>query len=156
FNRAGFGVQSTYTFKTGAVAAGYGYEVENGYPSLIAGFHARRNNQAGFLDARWLPIARLTLSGGARAEANTTFGTRGVPRAGVVYALRYGQGFWDDTRARFSYGQGFKEPALEQSFGSDPCFPGNSALRPERSQTFDAGIDQFLADNRLRLSATYF
>jgi outer membrane cobalamin receptor len=156
FNRAGLQEQSTYTFRTGAVAAGYEYEIENGYPSLITGFHARRNNQAGFLDARWMPVARLTLSAGARAEANTTFGTRVVPRAGVVYALRYGNGFWGDTRARFSYGQGFKEPALEQSFGSDPCFPGNSTLRPERSQTYDAGIDQFLAAGRLRLSATYF
>jgi outer membrane cobalamin receptor len=156
FNRAGLQEQSTYTFRTGAVAAGYEYEVENGYPSLITGFHARRNNQAGYLDARWLPIPRLTLSAGARIEANTTFGTRVVPRAGVVYALRYGKGFWGDTRARFSYGQGFKEPALEQSFGSDPCFPGNSTLRPERSQTYDAGIDQFLAADRLRLSATYF
>jgi vitamin B12 transporter len=156
FNRAGLQEQSTYAFRTAAVTAGYEYEVENGYPSLIAGFHARRNNQAGFLDARWLPVARLTLSAGARAEANTTFGTRVVPRAGVVYALHYGKGFWGDTRARFSYGQGFKEPALEQSFGSDPCFPGNSTLRPERSQTYDTGIDQSLADQRLRLSATYF
>ena len=156
FNRAGLQEQSTYTFRTGAVAAGYEYEIENGYPSLITGFHARRNNQAGFLDARWLPVSRLTLSAGARAEANTTFGTRVVPRFGVVYALRYGKGFWGDTRARFSYGQGFKEPALEQSFGSDPCFPGNSTLRPERSQTYGAGLDQFLAGDRLRLSATYF
>ena len=156
FNRAGLQEQSTYAFRTGAIAAGYEYEVENGYPSLITGFHARRNNQAGFLDARWLPIPRLTLSAGARVEANTTFGTRVVPRAGIVYALRYGKGFWGDTRARFSYGQGFKEPALEQSFGSDPCFPGNSTLRPERSQTYDAGIDQFLAADHLRLSATYF
>ena len=156
FNRAGLQEQSTYTFRTGAVAAGYEYEIENGYPSLITGFHARRNNQAGFLDARWLPIPRLTLSAGARGEANTTFGTRVVPRAGIIYALRYGKDFWGDTRARFSYGQGFKEPALEQSFGSDPCFPGNSTLRPERSQTYDAGIDQFLAADRLRLSATYF
>jgi outer membrane cobalamin receptor len=156
FNRAGLQEQSTYTFRSGAVAAGYEYEVENGYPSLIAGVHARRNNQAGFLDARWQPLARLTLTAGARAEANTTFGTRVVPRAGVVYALRNGRAFWGETRARFSYGQGFKEPALEQSFGSDPCFPGNSSLRPERSQTYDVGLDPFLASQRLRLSATYF
>ncbi len=156
FNRAGLQEQSTFTFRTGAIAAGYEYEVENAYPSLIAGFHARRNNQAGFLDARWQLLARLTLSAGARAEANTTFGTRVVPRAGVVYALHNARGFWGDTRARFSYGQGFKEPALEQSFGSDPCFPGNSSLRPERSNTYEAGLDQFLVGQRLRLSATYF
>ena len=156
FNRAGLQEQSTYIFRTGAGAVGYEYEVENAYPSLITGFHARRNNQAGFLDARWQPLAGLTLSAGARAEANTTFGTRVVPRAGIVYALHNARGFWGDTRARFSYGQGFKEPALEQSFGSDPCFPGNSTLRSERSQTYEAGLDQFFAGQRLRLSATYF
>jgi len=156
FNRTGFREQSTYTFRTGAAAAGYEYEVENGFPSTLGGIHARRNNQAGFLDARWLPIPRLTLSAGVRAEANTTFGTRVVPRAGAVYALRYGAGFWGDTRLRFSYGQGLKEPSLDESFGSDPCFPGNQTLKPERSRTIDAGFDQFLASDKLRLSATYF
>ena len=135
--------QSTYTFRTGAAAAGYEYEVENGFPSTLGGQHARRNNQAGFLDARWLPIPRLTLSAGVRAEANTTFGTRVVPRAGAVYALR------------FSYGQGLKEPSLDESFGSDPCFPGNNTLKPERSRTFDVGVDQLLAVEKIRLSATY-
>lgn len=156
FNVAGFRQQSTYSFRKGAVAAGYEYQVENGYPSTLGGQHARRNNQAGFLDARWVPVPRLTLSAGLRAEDNTTFGTRVVPRAGAVYALRYASGFFGDTRARFSYGQGFKEPSLDQSFGSDPCFPGNNTLKPEQSRTFDAGIDQFLASDRLRLSATYF
>jgi outer membrane cobalamin receptor len=156
FNRAGFREQSTYTFRKGAVAAGYEYEVENGYPSTLSGQHARRNNQAGFLDARWLPISRLTLSAGVRAEDNTTFGTRVVPRAGAVLALRYGAGFWGDTRVRFSYGQGLKEPSLDQSFGSDPCFPGNNTLKPERSRTIDAGIDQVLDSDKLHLSATYF
>ncbi len=156
FNRAGFREQSAYTFRTGAVAAGYEYEVENGFPSTLSGQHARRNNQAGFLDARWLPISRLTLSAGIRAEDNTTFGTRVVPRAGAVLALRYGAGFWGDTRVRFSYGQGIKEPSLDESFGSEPCFPGNNTLKPERSRTIDAGIDQVLDSDKLRLSATYF
>lgn len=156
FNRAGFREQSVYTFRTGAATAGYEYEVENGFPSTLGGQHARRNNQAGFLDARWLPVPRLTLSAGVRAEDNTSFGTRVVPRAGAVYALRYGTGFWGDTRLRFSYGQGFKEPSLDQSFGSDPCFPGNDTLRPERSRTINAGVDQVLASDKLRLSATYF
>ena len=29
-----------------------------------------------------------------RAEANTSFGTRVVPRAGVAYAMRFGHDFW--------------------------------------------------------------
>ena len=156
FNRAGFLGHSTYLFRHGAATAGYQYEVENGYPSSLGGLHARRNNQAGFLDARWLPIARLTLSAGARAESNANFGTRAVPRAGAAYALRYGHGFWGDTRARVSYGQGIGEPTMFESFSSDPCTPGNPSLRPERSRTFNAGVDQILASDGVRVSATYF
>jgi outer membrane cobalamin receptor len=138
------------------VTSGYQYEVENGYPSSLNGLHARRNNQAGFLDARWLPISRVTLSAGMRAEANSNFGTRVVPRAGVVLAVRYGQGFWGDTRARLAYGQGIKEPDMLESFSGDPCFPGNPSLRPERSRTFYIGVDQYFVSDRVRLSASYF
>ena len=156
FNRAGFLEQSTYSFRQGAITAGYQYEVENADPNNLGGLHARRNNQAGFLDARWQPLSRLTLSAGARAEANTNFGTRVVPRVGAVYALRRSQDFLGDTRARISYGQGIEEPTIFESFGSDPCNPGNPSLKPERSRTFNVGIDQFFSADRFRLSAGYF
>jgi vitamin B12 transporter len=156
FNRAGFLEQSTYTFGTGAVTAGYQYEVENADPNNLGGLHARRNNQAGFLDALWHPISRLTLSAGARAEDNSNFGTRIAPRIGAVYALRRSQDFLGDTRARVSYGQGIEEPTIFESFDSDPCNPGNPSLRPERSGTFNVGVDQYLNGNRFRVSAGYF
>jgi len=156
FNRAGFLEQSTYSFRQGAATAGYQYEVENADPNDNSGLHARRNNQAGFLDARWQPLSRLTLSAGARAEANTNFGTRVVPRVGAVYALRRSQDLWGDTRARISYGQGIEEPTIFESFAADPCNPGNPALRPERSRTLNFGIDQFFSVDRFRLSAGYF
>ncbi|HEY2461940.1 MAG TPA: TonB-dependent receptor [Candidatus Acidoferrum sp.] len=156
FNRAGILEESTYTFRQGAATAGYQYEAENAYPSDLSGVHARRNNQAGFIDARWVPIARLTLSAGARAEANTNFGTRVVPRAGAVFALRYGHGFWGDTRVRAAYGQGIEEPTVFESFSSDPCNPGDPSLRPQRSRTLNAGIDQYLDAERFRVSVTFF
>ena len=156
FNRAGFLEQSTYSFHQGAISAGYQYEVENADPNNLSGLHARRNNQAGFLDARWQPLSRLTLSAGARAEANTNFGTRVVPRAGAVYALRRSQGLWGDTRAKVSYGQGIEEPTIFESFDSDPCNPGNPSLRPQRSRTVNAGIDQYFSDDRFRISTTFF
>jgi len=156
FNRAGFLEQSTYSFHQGAISAGYQYEVENADPNNLSGLHARRNNQAGFLDARWQSLSRLTLSAGARAEANTNFGTRVVPRAGAVYALRRSQGLWGDTRAKVSYGQGIEEPTIFESFDSDPCNPGNPSLRPQRSRTVNAGIDQYFSDDRFRISTTFF
>jgi vitamin B12 transporter len=156
FNRATLQAQSTYVFRTGAFTTGYFYEVENAYPSSLNGVHARRNNQAGFLDGKWRPVPRVTLSAGARAEDNASFGTRVVPRAGAAVALRYADGFLGDTRARFSYGEGIEEPTLEESFSTDPCNPGNPELRPQQSETYNAGIDQYFSGNRLRVSATYF
>ena len=156
FNRAGFLAQSTYSLPKGAVTGGYQYEVENAGPNNLSGLHARRNNLAGFLDARWLPLPRLTLSAGARAEDNTNFGTRVVPRVGGVYALRYSNAFLSDTRLRVSYGQGLEEPTIFESFSQDPCNPGNPALRPQQSRTVNAALDQFLSGNRVRLSIGFF
>jgi vitamin B12 transporter len=163
YNRAGFAGQSTYLFRGFGVTAGYEYEVENGFLSATAGgglsevvIHARRNNQAGFLDFRWQPVARLTLSAGVRVEDNADFGTRVVPRAGASYALRTAQGALGDTRFRASYGQGIVEPRFDQSFGTDPCFPGDPTLRPEESRTANAGIDQKLASDRVRVTAEFF
>ncbi len=152
-NRAGFQEQTTFFYRQGLVAAGYSNEVENGFPGTL---HAHRDNQAGFLDARYQPHRRVTLNAGVRAEANGSFGTRVVPRAGAVLALRYGKGFWGDTRLRTSYGEGIKEPGLEQSFATDSCDPGNPSLRPERSRTYYVGFEQLLDSDKLRLSADYF
>jgi vitamin B12 transporter len=157
YNVAGFDEQSNYSFTKGLVALGYEYEVENAYPSgIVGGTHARRNNQAGFADGRWFPIRRVTLNAGFRIVSNTTFGIRTVPSAGVVYAARFGHGFWGNTNLRFAYGEGIKEPALEQSYGSDPCYPGNPNLKPEQSQTYSATLDQYFLSDRARVSLTFF
>ena len=163
YNRTDFTGQSTYLLKGFGFTAGYEYEIENGFLSTtadaglsLAETHARRNNQAGFLDARWEPIARLTLSAGARAEDNADFGTRVLPRAGASYALRTAQGEFGDTRLLASYGQGIVEPRFDQTYGNDPCFPGNPNLLPEESRTIHAGLEQKLASDRVRFTADYF
>ncbi len=163
YNRVDFTGQSSYLFKTLGITAGYEYEVENGFLSTtadaglsLAETHARRNNQAGFLDARWGPVARLMLSAGARAEDNADFGTRVMPRAGVSYTLRIDKGTIGDTRLLASYGQGIVEPRFDQSYGTDPCFPGDPSLLPEESRTVHAGFEQKLASDRVRVTANYF
>jgi len=157
YNTAGFNEQSNYSFTKGLVAVGYEYYVENAYPSgIVGGTHARRNNQAGFADGRWFPVRRVTLTAGFRVVSNTTFGVRTVPSAGIVYALRYASGNFGNTNLRFAYGEGIKEPALEQSFGSDPCYPGNPNLKPEQSQTYNATVDQYLLSDRARVSVSFF
>ena len=98
----------------------------------------------------------MVINAGFRVEDNANFGTRGIPRAGATFTLRNGGDFWGATRLRFSYGQGIKEPRLDQSFGTDPCNPGNPGLRPEQSRTVHAGVEQHLAHDRLRVTADYF
>ena len=149
FNRAGFDGLATYSFHGGVVSVGYMSEVETGDQN-------HRDNQAGYAEIRYLLWRRLTLTAGGRAEDNASFGTRVVPRVGGSYALRDGGDFWGATRLRASYGLGIKEPDFGQSFSSDPCFPGNPDLKPERSTTFEAGVEQALASSRVKLSVTYF
>ena len=163
YNRAGFGEQSTYLRKGFVFTAGYEYEVENGFLSTTseeglssAETHARRNNQAVYLDVRWTPFARLVLNAGARAEDNAAFGVHVLPRAGASYALRIAQGAFGDTRLLASYGLGIVEPRFDQSYGNDPCFPGDPNLLPDQSRTIHAGFDQKLASDRVRFTAEYF
>ena len=144
YNRAGLDALSTYSFQNGSFTAGYMFEVENGSGQ-------NRQNQAGYLEARYRFGRRLNVIAGGRAEDNGFFGTRVVPRVGASYALRYGQpqGFWGATRLRASYGQGIKEPEIFPV----GCTP---VLDPESSTTVDAGIDQYFASDRVRVSVTYF
>jgi vitamin B12 transporter len=156
FNRAAFNPQSSYVSRNFIATAGYQYEVENGGLNFISPGHLRRNNQAGYLDFRYTPVSRLTLNFGGRVEANDSFGTRVVPRIGGSYLLHYGKGVFGDTRYRAFYGQGIKEPRFDQTFGTDPCVPGNPSLKPEASKGWTTGFDQKLLSDRWKLSADYF
>jgi vitamin B12 transporter len=155
YNRAGFAGQSSYVGARGTVTLGYQNEVENGW---LGARHVQRTNHGGYVDARWSPAPRLTLSGGFRVEGNENFGTRAVPRVGASLVLRHGGERWGATRLRGSFGLGVKEPSFVQSFGfsDDPCFPGNASLRPERSRAGSFGVDQLLAGDRVRVSADAF
>jgi vitamin B12 transporter len=156
YNRANLSVQTSYLLSNVGVTAGYQYEVENASLSSIDVSHARRNNQAGFLDFRYRPHPRLSFNFGGRAEANASFGTRVVPRAGASVVLRYGKGIWGDTLYRAFYGQGIKEPRFDQIFGDNFGDFGNPSLKPESSKTWTTGIEQKLLNDRVRLSAEYF
>lgn len=66
------------------------------------------------------------------------------------------------TKLRGHVGNGYRAPSLFERFGTafDSFFGysifGDPRLEPERTIAFDAGIDQTFANNRVRVSATYF
>jgi outer membrane receptor protein involved in Fe transport len=65
------------------------------------------------------------------------------------------------TKLRAQAANGFRQPSLSERFAIfnssvGPLRVGNPLLRPERVLTADGGVDQFLARNKVQLSATYF
>lgn len=65
------------------------------------------------------------------------------------------------TKLRAHIGNGYRAPSLYERFGTfygsfGYSTYGDPRLRPDRSIAFDAGIDQALLNNRLRISTTWF
>jgi len=94
------------------------------------------------------PFAGLSVTGGIRHDDHSQFGGATTLGANANYSPNDGA-----TSFRLSYGEGFKAPSLYQLYDS---FSGNSALRPERSKSYDFGIDQSLAEGRAQISLTAF
>ena len=92
----------------------------------------------------------LALNLNARADDNSAFGTFFTYRAGAAYRLPSG------TRIRASLGRSFKAPTFCEQFCNAPFVVGDSTLRPERSTSWEAGLEQGLADGRVSVWATYF
>lgn len=156
YNNAGVLAQTSYVLRNFGATLGYQYEVENGYVSSVQPGHVRRNNQAGFLDFRYSPFSRVSVNLGVRAEDNQNFGTRVVPRVGASLALRCGHGFFGDTRYRIFYGEGIKEPRFDQLYSDQFGDIGNPSLKPEASKNWSTGIEQKLANDRVKVIAEYF
>ncbi len=99
---------------------------------------------------------RLSTAVGARVERNENFGTAVVPRGSAVLVLHDGTGRVGSTRLRAAAGLGIKEPTVLQTFSTSPYFMGNPDLQPERSRALEAGLEQRLAGDRVKLDATWF
>jgi vitamin B12 transporter len=103
-----------------------------------------------------LTLGRLNVIAGGRFVHNSDFGNTGVPRVALtLLALRGGE-FFSGTRLRFSYATGFMEPALYQIAAGPPYYVPNPGLLPERTRSFEAGLQQDLLAGRWVFNATYF
>jgi len=112
-----------------------------------------RTNYGVYLQDRVLLGSRAYLTIGGRVEKNGSYGTHAVPRAALAVRVRDGA---DATTLRASAGMGVKEPSFFESYGESFFAKGNPDLDPERSTTFDVGVEQRAFASRLRASATYF
>ena len=93
------------------------------------------------------PIAGLTGTAGVRHDDHNIFGGATTFSGSGVYSPNGGA-----TAFRASYSEGFKAPTLYQLQSEY----GNTALDPERSHGWDAGVTQKALGGAVEASATYF
>lgn len=99
---------------------------------------------------------RLYLTNGVRVEDNDSFGTTVVPRSSVAYHLRHGNNSLGATKLKFNFGLGIKEPSPLESFSPGPFAFGNPALAPERTRSFDVGVEQRFWRDQGKLEVNWF
>jgi vitamin B12 transporter len=92
----------------------------------------------------------LTMNLNGRIDDNSAFGTFATYRAGAVYRLT------PQTRFRISTGRAFKAPTFCEQFCNAAFVVGDSTLRPERSTSWEVGLEQQLVSSRVSLFGIYF
>jgi len=105
-------------------------------------------NYAVTVEDRQQLFESLYLTGSIRWDHHGIFGD--VATQSVAAAYEFAS---TGTRIHATEGSGFKAPSLLQL--DDPQF-GNKDLQPERSQSFDVGIDQALFGGALVVGSTFF
>lgn len=128
----------------------YGLE-ENGdtIRSNSLGKHAR-NQGAGYANASFRSLKRLSLAVGARDEVFSGGDSVFSPSVAGAFTVTSG------LRLRASAGHGFRLPTYVDLYYSDPATIGNPALKPESSWSYEGGLDWSATGGRLTLSAAGF
>ncbi|HXJ94099.1 MAG TPA: TonB-dependent receptor [Terriglobia bacterium] len=134
-------------------------------------FLLRRNTFAYFAENRWIPAGRWSITAGVRADDIRTgslppdpFGERPpIPANSIVQVNPHLSAAWlahpaalsskslGATRLHTSFGTGIRAPS-----GFELAFTNNPTLKPERSLSFDAGVEQRMLRDRAVFDLTYF
>ena len=119
------------------------------YYSSAATAYQSETNIGTYLEDQWEVIDHLTLSAGLRYDHYELAGDAVTYRTGAAYLVEKTR-----TKLRASYGTAFKEPTFYQSYNTT-LYTGQN-LDPERSHSWDAGLDQYLFKDKIALGVTYF
>ena len=113
--------------------------------SYSGDFRARVNTRSAYAELALRPVTGMTITGAARIDDNSRFGSFDTYRGTFAYAL-------GALKLRASYGTGAKAPGLYQLF--DPTY-GNAQLGVQTSKGGDAGFDLALQEG-LSMQFSYF
>jgi vitamin B12 transporter len=125
-------------------------------PSGIAesSFPEERAQVAGFyVQDQWKVRNAFFLTAGARLDVHSRTGAALTYRVAPAFIIER-----TGTKFRATLGTAFKSPSLYQLFAPPTAWGpiGNANLQPERVTGWDAGVDQNLFGNGLRVGWTYF
>jgi vitamin B12 transporter len=148
------GYQGTLAHRGGAIVFGYGYQDQSGNLSGVA---ASRTNNGFFANLQQSLGKRIFLSGGARVEHSSAFGTIPSGRGGASLRLSGEHGALSSTLLRVSGGRGVTEPSLLENYAQQlPYYFGNPSLRPEITTTYEAGMVSEWWGRRVRTEVDLF
>jgi vitamin B12 transporter len=170
-NRDELYYQSDYTFLH-RITALFGFRYENERGSFVTSYEketTQRTNYQYTLQFQGDLMNRIFYSLGGGIEKNHLYGITGTPRIGLAYVpVRPGPGYLHGTKLRANYATGVQEPTLALEFASlytKLLQNGDTAAiaefnvtppGPQRSRTYDIGIDQNIIGQKLILQAGYF
>ncbi len=142
------------------LTAGADYEYQSGIvgdPSFDL-VNASRNNFGSYVQNQWALKNRVFTTIGVRLDHNESFGLFASPRLSVALLARKptGNSAIGMTRIKANFGLGIKEPTLLESYSTSIYYMGNPDLLPEKSTSFDAGIEQHFKSGRSVLELTFF
>lgn len=131
-------------------------EFQNTTPGTGSPFDAFRGKRGtdniGIVGQYELQAGALSLGASVRRDENNRFDDVTTWRVQGSYLLPTG------TRVRGAYGTGVKNPGYYELYGySDGRYIGNPNLKPEKSEGWEAGLEQsFGANDWATIGATYF
>lgn len=103
-----------------------------------------------FLIDTYKPFESTTLKGGIRGDHYESL------RGKLTFNIGADQKITSSTTLRASYGTNFKPPTLSDLFQQSPWQMPNPFLKPEKSQSVDAGLDQVFWEKKGKASLTAF
>jgi vitamin B12 transporter len=139
--------QGTLTHHHGSLTFGYEYERQAGN---ISDINVARYDNGVFVNDQYSLTSRISINAGARLQQSSTFGTEFTPRGAVTFRLP------TDTYFRVSGGRGIKEPELIDNFANTTFYVGNPNLKPETTDSFEAGLFREWFTRRVRTEVSWF
>lgn len=122
-----------------------------GFPTPPSTFNVTRINRSIYIQDQQSFWGRLFLTAGVRIEDDSQFDRFTSPKFSIAYLIKE-----TGTKIKGSYGKGITAPGFLDLFGATGFSVPNPDLEPEKTKSWDFGLEQDLFNKRLHLEVVYF